>query len=73
MGAGDGRYLALASVLTLAVYAPLAWAVRELAPGGAAGLVALWVAFAGAFMAARALTLVLRARQDAWLVLGAVR
>jgi len=38
-----------------------------------AGLVLLWVAFAGGFMLVRAVTLGLRARGDAWLVLGAAR
>jgi putative MATE family efflux protein len=73
VGAGDGRYLAVASLVTLAAYAPLAWGVREAALGGTAGLVALWVAFAGAFMAARAATLGLRVRGEQWLVVGAVR
>lgn len=61
IGAGDGTYLALAGLLTLAVYAPLALLV-ELRHGG---LVALWLVF-GAFMAARAVTLVLRWHTDAW-------
>lgn len=71
IGAGDGRYLAHAGVLTLVVYAPLALAVWAWAPDGAAGLIWLWTAFAGAFMAARALTTGLRARGSRWIVLGA--
>jgi hypothetical protein len=31
----------------------------------------LWAAFAGGYMLARALTLGLRSRADAWMVLGA--
>lgn len=73
IGAGDGRYLAVAGLLTLAAYVPFALAVLALAPGGRAGLVWLWVAFGAGFMAARAVTLGLRARGDAWLVTGASR
>lgn len=71
IGAGDGRYLAWAGLLTLVVYAPCALAVRALAPGGTAGIVWLWLAFAGVFMLARALTTGLRARTTAWMVTGA--
>jgi putative MATE family efflux protein len=66
IGAGDGRYLAWAGVLTLLVYLPLAGLVLATD----AGLVALWWAF-DAFMLARLVTLVLRWRGDAWLVTGA--
>ncbi|WP_448073969.1 MATE family efflux transporter [Georgenia yuyongxinii] len=73
IGAGDGRYLAWAGVVTLVVYLPLAWAVQAYAPDGVAGLAWLWAAFGGAFMAARAVTTGLRARGTAWMVLGAER
>jgi Na+-driven multidrug efflux pump len=73
IGAGDGRYLAWAGVLTLVVYLPLAWAVQEFAPDGAAGLAWLWAAFGGAFMTARAVTTGLRARGTSWMVLGSSR
>jgi putative MATE family efflux protein len=66
IGAGDGRYLALAGVVTLACFAPLALLV--LATDG--GLVPLWWAF-NAFMLARLVTLVTRWRGEAWLVTGA--
>lgn len=66
IGAGDGRYLAIAGLITLAVFAPLAIAVQL----AGAGLVWLWLAFAG-FMLARAITLTARARTDAWMRLGA--
>ena len=66
IGAGDGRYLAWAGVITLATYVPLALLV--LAADG--GLVALWWAFNG-FLLARLVTLVLRWRGDRWLVTGA--
>jgi len=70
IGAGDGRYLAAAGMVTLVVYVPIALAVRAWAPDGASGLALLWGAFAGAFMLARAVTTGLRARGTAWLVTG---
>jgi Na+-driven multidrug efflux pump len=73
IGAGDGRYLAVAGSWTLLAFLPLV-ALVQLAPvTGIAGLLWLWVAFAGGFMLARAVTLGLRARGDAWLVLGEAR
>ena len=71
MGAGDGAYLAWAGGIALVVYLPLLLAVWAWAPGGAVGLVWLWVSFAGGYMAARAATTWLRARGSAWMVLGA--
>ncbi len=65
IGAGDGRYLALAGVISLLAYVPMALTVRALD----AGLVWLWVAYGG-FMLARMLTLVLRARTDTWIRTG---
>jgi putative MATE family efflux protein len=67
IGAGDGRYLARAGLVTLVVYAPVALACAALH----AGLVAVWVAFSVVFMGARFVVLVRRARGDAWLVTGA--
>ncbi len=71
IGAGDGRYLAVAGVVTLVVYAPAAVAVHEWAPPGGPGLVWAWAAFAGLFMLARAVTTGWRARGTAWLRTGA--
>ncbi|GIG28692.1 MATE family efflux transporter [Cellulomonas marina] len=71
IGAGDGRYLAVAGVVTLVVYAPAAVAVLRLAPHGAAGLAWSWAAFAGLFMLARAVTTGVRARGTGWYRLGA--
>ncbi len=71
IGAGDGRYLAAAGLVTLAAYVPAAWAVGTWAPDGAAGLGWLWAAFAGVFMVARAVATGLRARGSHWLVTGA--
>jgi putative MATE family efflux protein len=70
IGAGDAKYLALAGVANLAAYAPLLVGVAVSGGSGPAGLAWLWVAFAGGYMAARAVTLGLRARSDRWMVLG---
>jgi putative MATE family efflux protein len=66
IGAGDSRYLALAGLLALLAYVPLALLVRE----QGAGLVWLWAAYGG-FMLARMATLVLRVRTGAWARTGA--
>ena len=70
MGAGDGRYLAWAGLLTLVPYVPLALligggALPEVV-GTVSGLALLWIAFAWVFMAARGATTYLRARGTAW-------
>lgn len=66
IGAGDGRYLAWAGIVTLAVYAPTAVVL------GQWGFTWLWVAYA-AFMLARLVTLGIRERSDRWMVLGQQR
>lgn len=68
MGAGDGPYLALAMIITLAVFAPVALLVPTL--GG--GLTALWWAM-GLMMTMRMVTLWVRTRSGRWLVTGATR
>ncbi|MFP5345886.1 MAG: MATE family efflux transporter [Actinomycetes bacterium] len=73
IGAGDGRYLAVAGLWTLVAYLPLAVAVLALAPRGTTGLLWLWVAFGGGFMLVRAVTLGVRERSEAWLVTGGLR
>lgn len=70
IGAGDGRYLAIAGVWALLGYLPLLAVVPLAGLSGTTGLVVLWSAFAGGFMAARAVTLGLRERSGRWLVLG---
>ncbi|WP_307827979.1 MATE family efflux transporter [Nocardioides sp. SYSU D00038] len=65
IGAGDGRYLAWGSSLTLAAYAPVVLLVAD------AGLVAVWVSLALVFMGLRGVVLGHRARGRAWLVTGA--
>ncbi|MBG6179251.1 putative MATE family efflux protein [Arthrobacter sp. CAN_A1] len=71
IGAGDARYLAIAGVVNLLLYLPLlAWVfTADLA--GPAGIVWLWLAFGVGYMAARALTLAWRVRNDRWMVIGA--
>jgi Na+-driven multidrug efflux pump len=68
IGAGDQDYLAVAGVVTLAVFC--AAAALVVSSGG--GLVGLWLAYS-AWMVARLATLTLRARGSRWLVTGAVR
>ena len=69
-GAGDGRYLAGAGLITLVPYLPLTVVVAKALPATATapgvGLAWLWVAFAWVFMGMRALTTGLRARGSAW-------
>lgn len=72
IGAGDGRYLAWASLVSVLVFLPAAWAVTALDLGEAAGLVALWLAI-GVWTIARLVTLLARERGTAWLITGAVR
>lgn len=74
IGAGDGRWLALAGTVVLLAYLPILWLAREIAQGldPAAGLAVLWVGFSG-FMLVRWGTLWWRVRGDRWLVTGAVR
>ena len=66
IGAGDGVYLAWAGLAVLAAYAPLALLAGSLG----AGLAWLWLAYGG-FQLARLVTLWLRQRGTAWMVLGA--
>lgn len=67
IGAGDARYLALAGLINIVVYAPLLWAVMHFAGGGTAGMAWLWIAYAGGYIGARALTLGWRIRSDRWM------
>lgn len=66
IGAGDGRYLAVAGTITLAVYMPMAVVL------GTHGFAWLWVAYGG-FMLTRLVTLTARARSERWIVLGGHR
>lgn len=70
IGAGDAVYLAWAQAASITLFAPVAWWLGSLDLGGD-GLAWLWVAFGVCFMGTRAVTLVLRARGDGWMRLGA--
>ena len=65
IGAGDARYLAIASGINLASYLPLALAVAWTG----AGLEWLWIAYGGLALS-RLATLGLRARGTRWMRLG---
>nr|WP_278259996.1 MATE family efflux transporter [Nocardioides convexus] len=67
IGAGDGRYLARAGLVVLGGYAPVVLLTSALG----AGLAGVWVAFGALFIGGRLVTLVRRARSEAWLVTGA--
>jgi putative MATE family efflux protein len=72
IGAGDGRYLAWASAVSVAVFLPAAWAVPALDLSPQAGLVGLWLAI-GLWTLVRVITLAVRMRGGAWLVTGPTR
>ncbi|MHB8274840.1 MAG: MATE family efflux transporter [Dermatophilaceae bacterium] len=82
IGAGDGRWLALAQVGLLGLYLPLILTVRgaessllagpDLVAAQGHALTVLWLTFV-VFMSMRGVALGWRARGDAWLVTGATR
>jgi putative MATE family efflux protein len=81
IGAGDGRWLAKAMVVTLVVYLPVVLSVHVAADsllgegdvqGQARALSVLWVAFT-VFMAIRGALFWSRVRSDEWAVTGAAR
>lgn len=81
IGAGDGRWLAKAMVVTLVLYLPLVLGLHAMGPrllegealaGQARAVTALWVVFT-AFMAIRAGLFWWRVRSDHWVVTGASR
>lgn len=82
IGAGDNKFLAVAGTITLIVYAPGLWFIvnhfvnqvqgASLTPADqTTALMWVWIAFAGLFMGARALTTGLRARGTKWMRLDA--
>jgi putative MATE family efflux protein len=77
IGAGDARYLAWTGLVNLAVFVPLAlgsvWWADAAGLSGAAALAWLTGSFAIGYLAARAVTLSLRARGVRWMVTGAPR
>lgn len=71
MGAGDAPYLARAGMITAAAVMPGAALVAWWQPPGPLGLGALWVACTLVFLVARAVSLGVRVRGDAWMRTGA--
>ena len=67
IGAGDGRYLAIAGGINLVPYLPCLVLIAVLHPTGAAGLAWLAVAFFGVYMLARLGTLGWRIRSSRWM------
>ena len=70
IGAGDGKYLAWSGIAAVLVYLPFAVLVALRAPGGAVGLLWLWITYTAVYLVARAVAQGLRYRRDAWLVTG---
>ena len=68
IGAGDNRFLAVASVATTGIFLVRA----DAGPRAGGGLTGLWLAI-GAFLIARLVVLSARARTSAWTVTGARR
>jgi len=77
IGAGDGKYLAVTGVLNLGMYVPFLWlasTVEWVVSGvNLGGLLMLQAAFGFSYIGARALTLGLRAKSNAWMVPGESR
>ncbi len=72
IGAGDGRYLAVAGSLVTALFVPVAVLTVRLGPTGERpALLALWAVFGLVFIGGRAVVLLRRARGDLWMVAGA--
>jgi len=71
IGAGDGRYLALAGVANLVVVLPLLALVTAAGLPVAAAVAAVQAVFVLAYSAARATTLLLRIRTGRWARVGA--
>jgi putative MATE family efflux protein len=74
IGAADGRYLALAGVVNLAVYVPLLWWAAQTPPsaGAPAAVLAIQLAYCAGFYGIRFLTLGIRALSSRWMPTPAV-
>ena len=70
IGAGDGRYLALAGLVNLVPFVPALLVLVWVGAAGAAGLAWLAVAFFGVYMLARLVTLGARVRGTRWMAVG---
>jgi len=73
IGAADGRYLALAGVVNLAVYLPLLWWAAQTpdAAGASAAVVAIQLAYCVGFYGIRAATLGIRTLSSRWMASAA--
>jgi putative MATE family efflux protein len=71
IGAGDGRYLAWTGVINLIVYLPLLVIITSRATDAVGAVVGIQLAFCVGYLAARAVTLSLRARGRRWMRVGA--
>ncbi|MBW4042071.1 MAG: MATE family efflux transporter [Acidobacteria bacterium] len=71
IGAGDGRYLALAGVVNLVVAVPLLVLVAAAPLSAAVAVAAVQGVFGIAYLATRCLTLTLRIRTGRWVRVGA--
>lgn len=67
IGANDSRYLAIAQVIVLAIYAPVILLVPAVSPGGTTGLVTVWLAYGVVCFGVRWATLAWRIRTDTWM------
>ncbi|WP_129358407.1 MULTISPECIES: MATE family efflux transporter [Micrococcaceae] len=72
IGAEDVKYLALASFISLVIYAPMLWGVFAFSAdrGGDVdprGFVWVWIAYAMGFMGLRGITLGWRSRSNVWI------
>lgn len=70
IGSGDVYYLAFAGLIPLVTFVGAVAGVLAVRPSGSAAMVWLWLAYFGAFMIARLIVLIHRARGNAWLVVG---
>ncbi|MBZ4488398.1 MATE family efflux transporter [Microbacterium sp. cx-55] len=70
IGAGDGRYLALAGVLNLVPFVPALLILVWMGAAGAPGLAWIAVAFFGVYMLARLATLGYRVRGGKWMTVA---
>jgi len=66
IGAGDARYLAVAGLIVVGCYLPIAFAVHQ----HHAGLVWIWAGYS-CYMVARLVTLLVRYRSGRWMRVGA--
>jgi Na+-driven multidrug efflux pump len=71
IGAGDGRYLALAGIVNLVPFVPTLLILVWVGATGSAGLAWIAVAFFGVYMLARLFTLGWRVRGSQWMSIAA--